>query len=126
MITLEEVKQIAKGYEVVPISGEILADIRTPMEVLRILKGTSSHCYMLESVEKQEKWGRYTFLGFDPKMEITCVNGTMTIKGEEERIFQTKNPGEEIKAILKEYRSPKIQGLPTFTGGLVGYFPMIM
>ena len=122
MITLEEVKQLAKGYEVVPISGEILADIRTPMEVLRILKGRSSHCYMLESVEKQEKWGRYTFLGFDPKMEITCVNGTMTIKGEEERIFQTKNPGEEIKAILKEYRSPKIQGLPTFTGGLVGYF----
>lgn len=122
MITLKELKQLAEGYKVVPISGEILADIRTPMEVLRILKGTSSHCYMLESVEKQEKWGRYTFLGFDPKMEITCVNGTMTIKGEQERTFQTKNPGEEIKEILKEYRSPKIEGLPTFTGGLVGYF----
>ena len=122
MITLDELKQLSKGYTIVPISGEILADIRTPMEVLRILKGVSSHCYMLESVEKQEKWGRYTFLGFEPKMEITCVNGTMTIKGEEERKFQTQNPGKEIKEILKEYRSPRIEGLPSFTGGLVGYF----
>lgn len=51
MITFEEAKELSKGYKVVPISMEIMSDIRTPMQVLRILKGVSSHCYMLESVE---------------------------------------------------------------------------
>ena len=122
MITLQEAKELAKGYHVVPISKEIMADIRTPMQVLRILKGVSHHCYMLESVENQEKWGRYTFLGYDPKMEITCTNGKMTIRNGKEEICEVEHPGEHIKEILQEYTSPKVEGLPTFTGGLVGYF----
>lgn len=122
MITLQQAKELARDYKVVPISREIMADIKTPMEVLRILKGVSSHCYMLESVENQEKWGRYTFLGYDPKMEITCTNGRMTIRNGKEEVRQTDHPGDVIKEILREYRSPKVEGLPTFTGGLVGYF----
>ena len=122
MITFEEAKELSKGYKVVPISMEIMSDIRTPMQVLRILKGVSSHCYMLESVENQEKWGRYTFLGYDPKLEITCTNGVMKVKNRKTEISKVKHPGEKIKEILKEYTSPKIKELPTFTGGLVGYF----
>ena len=122
MITFEEAKGLSKGYKVVPISMEIMSDIRTPMQVLRILKGVSSHCYMLESVENQEKWGRYTFLGYDPKLEITCTNGVMTVKNGKTKVSEVKHPGEKIKEILKEYTSPKIKELPTFTGGLVGYF----
>ena len=122
MITFEEAKELSKGYKVVPISMEIMSDIRTPMQVLRILKGVSSHCYMLESVENQEKWGRYTFLGYDPKLEITCTNGVMKVKNGKTEIREVKHPGEKIKEILKEYTSPKIKELPTFTGGLVGYF----
>lgn len=71
MLSLEEARKLADGYQIVPISREILADIRTPIEALRILKGVDKHCYILESVENQEIWGRYTFLGYDPKMEIT-------------------------------------------------------
>ena len=122
MITFEEAKELSKGYKVVPISMEIMSDIRTPMQLLRILKGVSSHCYMLESVENQEKWGRYTFLGYDPKLEITCTNGVMKVKNGKTEISEVKHPGEKIKEILKEYTSPKIKELPTFTGGLVGYF----
>ena len=122
MITLQEAKELAEGYKVVPISKEIMADIKTPIEVLRILKGVSKHCYMLESVENQEKWGRYTFLGYEPKMEITCMNGQMTIKNGKEITKAVSHPGERIKEILQEYTSPKVEGLPTFTGGLVGYF----
>ena len=122
MITLQEAKELAEGYKVVPISKEIMADIKTPMEVLRILKGVSKHCYMLESVENQEKWGRYTFLGYEPKMEVTCMNGQMTIRNGKETTKVVKHPGESIKEILKEYTSPRVDGLPTFTGGLVGYF----
>lgn len=48
VITLQEAKELAEGYKVVPISKEIMADIKTPMEVLRILKGVSKHCYTHE------------------------------------------------------------------------------
>lgn len=121
-MTLEEAKKIAQNYNIVPIYEEILSDIKTPVEVLRILKGVSSHCFMLESVENQEQWGRYTFLGFDPVMEITCTDGMMTIRNGDVVSKQVSHPGETIKKILEEYRSPRIEGMPTFTGGLVGYF----
>lgn len=125
MTTLEQAKQMADGYKVVPISREILSDTVTPMEVLRILKGVSKHCYMLESVENQEVWGRYTFLGYDPKLEITCMNGEMCIResGSEEGVKEpVAHPGAKIKEILRDYTSPKVKDLPSFTGGLVGYF----
>lgn len=119
--TFDEVKKIVaeKKFKVIPLSCEILSDIATPIEVLRILKNVSAHCYMLESVAEQEKWGRYTFLGFEPKLCITCTRGKMKI-GEKE--FFTENPSAEIRKILAEYKSPRIENLPTFTGGLVGYF----
>lgn len=122
MITLEEARKISQGYKVVPISREILSDIRTPIEVLRILKGVSKHCYMLESVENQEKWGRYTFLGYDPCMEITCTDGRMTIRNGSVEERNVPHPQQRIREILADYTSPKIDDLPSFTGGLVGYF----
>ena len=93
MISLEEARKLSQGYKIVPISKEILSDITTPMQVLRILKGVSSHCFMLESVENQEKWGRYTFLGYDPKLEITCTDGVMVIKNGSEKIKNVEHPG---------------------------------
>ena len=64
-------KIAAQGiYKVLPVSCEILSDICTPIEALKKLKKVSAHCYMLESVVEREKWGRYTFLGYDPTMEI--------------------------------------------------------
>lgn len=123
MISLQEAKRLAGGYKLVPVAGEILSDIRTPIEVLRILKSVSSHCYLLESVEKQERWGRYTFLGFDPKLEITCQNGEMRVRGEDgDRCFTTDRPDLEIRKILSDYTSLRVESLPPFTGGLVGYF----
>ena len=67
---LAELKKIisAGEFKNVPISCELFSDICTPIEVLRILKNVSIHCYMLESVAEKEQWGRYTFLGFDPKL----------------------------------------------------------
>ena len=66
-------------YRAAPVSMEILSDIRTPLEVLRILKNISGHCYLLESLADQEQWGRYTFLGYRPKLEITCRDGQMKV-----------------------------------------------
>ena len=119
--TLDEVKTIASAgsYNVLPVSCEILADICTPIEALKILKNVSTHCYLLESAQPSEKWGRYTFLGLDPKMEITCQNGCMKAG---ELTFETQDPSQTLREILAQYKSPRFAYLPTFTGGLVGYF----
>lgn len=122
--SLEEAIELKKSeeYKIVPISTEILSDIKTPIEVMRILKNVSSHCYMLESIEDNRNWGRYTFLGYEPKMEITCTNSRLVIKGEKKLEVLTSNPGQYIREILNDYKSKKYDFLPTFTGGLVGYF----
>ena len=84
--SLDEVKEIAKNeeYKRIPISYELFSDIATPIEVLRVLKNASNHCYMLESIEDSQKWGRYTFLGFDPLLEFTCQDGTVQIRGDKD------------------------------------------
>jgi len=115
---LNEVNHLLQDYKVIPVSRTIYSDIRTPIEVLKILKSISKNCYMLESLEDSSKWGRYTFLGFDPKLEITCTNGTVKINGSEIK----GDPKKHIKKILDENKSPKFNYLPPFTGGLVGYF----
>lgn len=119
--SLEKVRKIAETgkYNVVPVSIEMMSDIKTPIEVLKILKNVSNNCYMLESVTGDEKWGRYTFLGFDPKLEITCINGQMKIGL---LSFETEDPGKYIRQVLDQYKSPRFDDLPSFTGGLVGYF----
>ena len=122
--TLQEVKQIAETnrYNIIPISYEIFSDIKTPIETLKILKNVSRHCFILESVEDSKKWGRYTFLGFEPKLEFTCANGQLSIKNSEIVKIKTSHPSEYIRDILNQYKSPKFDYLPPFTGGFVGYF----
>lgn len=119
--SLTKVEEIAESgkYDILPVSCEILSDICTPIEALRILKNVSNHCYILESVADNEKWGRYTFLGFDPKLEVTCVDGKMKVG---DLSVTTDNPTKQIREILSSYKSPKFDYLPSFTGGFVGYF----
>lgn len=121
MPALAEVKKIASEakYNVLPVSLEMLSDFITPIETMRILKNVSTHCYMLESAQSNETWGRYTFLGFDPKLEITCVNGEMKIGNLK---VTTEHPSDYLRQILADYKSPRFDYLPSFTGGLVGYF----
>ena len=119
--TLDTVREIASAekYTVLPVSCEILSDFTTPIETLRILKNISTHCYLLESAQANETWGRYSFLGFDPKLEITCVDGEMKIGS---LIVRTDDPSESLRQILADFKSPRFDYLPSFTGGLVGYF----
>ncbi|SHJ91146.1 anthranilate synthase component I [Propionispora hippei] len=121
--TLKQAKELAaQGYARIPISREMYADRFTPIEVMRTLKHVSSHCYMLESAEDARKWGRYTFLGFDPTAELSCKGKCLCIRAGTTVTEQVSHPGDAIRRILAENRSPKIEGLPPFTGGLVGYF----
>jgi len=121
---LEECKKLAEEgiYGVIPVSTEIFADTSTPIEVLQILKKVSGHVYLLESAEADKRWGRYSFLGYDPLMELTCYNGTVKIKNP----MMTQTVSQDIRScvrdMIRENNSPKFAYLPSFTGGLVGYF----
>lgn len=118
---LSDVREIAATgqYNVLPVSCEILSDFTTPIETMRILKNVSAHCYMLESAQANETWGRYTFLGFDPKLEITCIDGEMQAGNIK---VKTDHPSDYLRQVLAGYKSPRFDYLPSFTGGLVGYF----
>jgi anthranilate synthase component 1 len=122
--SLDEAKSMSSAYKMIPISKAIYCDSTTPIEVLKSLKAISSHCYMLESLEDASKWGRYTFLGYDPQLEITCTNGVVAIHSQVNIPITAdmNDPNSCIKQILDEYRSPRLAFLPPFTGGLVGYF----
>ena len=108
----------SKEYDIIPVSCEILSDVCTPIEAMKALKNVSNHCYMLESAAEKEKWGRYTFLGYDPKLLLTAVGNDVTVGD----IKMMSDPIAQIRQILSRYRSPKFDYLPTFTGGFVGYF----
>ena len=101
------------------------------MEVLRTLRGASRHCYLLESASQTESWGRYSFLGCHPTLELNLTDGVLSIRrtakvgaGESETVETRRvaHPGEALRELLKEYKSPVLEGLSPFTGGLVGYF----
>ena len=95
-LSLEQVKAYQGEYKVVPICRSIYADVRTPIEVLRIVKNISSHCYLLESMEDSQRWGRYTFIGYDPQMGLYCKDSTVHIKTGAEVQIHTDHPEQLI------------------------------
>jgi anthranilate synthase component 1 len=128
--TLEEVRRLCKedGFRRVPVMRELYADGFTTIEAMRALRHASNHVFLLESAEADQRWGRYSFLGFDPSMEITCLNGTLTVRtdvGTGKRHVKTcevEHPGTFLRKVLADNRSPQLEGFPPFCGGLVGYF----
>ncbi len=122
--SLEECIKIADSgkYGVIPVWCEILSDSTTPIEVLKKLKNVSKHVYLLESAEADKKWGRYSFLGYDPLMEITAYNGEVTVTDPDGVRTERIDIRAAIREIIETYKSPENEELPSFTGGLVGYF----
>ncbi|SEA22014.1 anthranilate synthase component 1 [Pseudobutyrivibrio sp. ACV-2] len=125
----EVIKYAETGqYKRVPVAIELLSDSLTTIEAVRRIKNASHQCYLLESASQSETWGRYSFLGFNPKLEVTCQDGIVLIKendGKDKLLIEerdVKHPGEVLREIISKYKSPTVPGLPTFTGGLVGYF----
>ena len=121
--TISEIRAIPNlhKYKRVSVAMEFLSDFITPIEAMRILKSHSTHTFLLESVEDRKQWGRWSFLGFEPKLEITARGECVYLNGVESPAHKG-NPNALIRSILAEYKSPKIDALPPFCGGLVGYF----
>lgn len=119
--TYEQAKQYEKDYTYVPVCKDILADDVTPILMLRKLAALDEQYFLLESVEGGNL-GRYSFLGYHPKLSVSCKNGVVKVKENGMVRIIPGKPKEALQILLEQYRSPQIEGLPTFTGGLVGYF----
>lgn len=119
--SIDDVKKIDNlfSYKRAAISKEIYSDFITPIELMRILRNNSDKVFLLESINDKYNWGRYTFLGYEPILNITCKRYDVYINGE---FYKRENPKVIIREILKDYKSPKLENMPPFTGGLVGYF----
>jgi len=123
----DEIMELAKSYNTIPVCKEILADVITPITLLRRIAASKKRFFLLESIEGGEKWGRYSFIGYDPIMRVSCKNAVVTIdRNGKMKNIKTKKPLEVLRSILKDYKSPSLKELPPFTGGLVGYFAYSM
>ncbi len=116
----EDLKE--QGYNLIPVSREIPADLETPVSAfLKIARG--DYAFLLESVRGGEKWGRYTFLGSEPSMVIRARANRMDVirpgRGIESRSIT--NAFDELRREVKRLRAPELPGNPRFFGGAVGF-----
>jgi anthranilate synthase component 1 len=113
----------AEGYNRIPVVREVLADLDTPLSVyLKLAAGPYS--YLFESVQGGEKWGRYSIIGLPSRCRLVVRGHTVeTIKNNAVvSSVEVSDPLEAIEAYQAQYRVPELDGLPRFSGGLVGYF----
>lgn len=120
--TFEEIEHLLTDYSMIPICKEIYSDVITPITLLRKMEAFGKNFFLLESVEGGEKWARYSFLGYEPVLHISCKGGKVTQKSGEIETTVEMDPMDGLREQLNKYKSPKIEGMPTFTGGFVGYF----
>ncbi|MDO5560291.1 MAG: anthranilate synthase component I [Oscillospiraceae bacterium] len=119
----EEVKKTLKNYKTVPVFCEIISDTHTPVQIYNSLCSESENSFILESVDNNEKWGRYSFIGIRPEMRLTVYGHSVTVSGSSgQTVSQTDDPRLLISEYIEKYKAPCISNAPAFTGGLVGYF----
>lgn len=121
--SFEEARAKAADVDFVPVAMETFADMETPVSVFKRFNETSSYCFLLDSVEGGEKWGRYSFIGKDPLLTIRVKGQTAVIQyrdGRAERI--EGNPYKTVEDIMSNYKGAKVDGMPRFSGGIVGFF----
>ena len=121
--SLETVRKLLNEYRTVPVSASRLMDCSTPVGIFSALKNSCEDCFLLESVERSEQWGRYSFLGIRPKAKITIRGGNADFsQNGSVRSEHVENPAGYLAKLVEKYRSPRLPDFPRFTGGLVGYF----
>ncbi len=120
--SFDKVLELKDSYSVIPVYKEIYADVVTPITLLRRIALKSDKFFLLESIEGGEKWGRYSYLGFNPKARLAYKDGTLTVTGEGARTVKTNKPYDAVREYLADYKTPRFDDIPPFTGGLMGYY----
>ncbi len=120
--SLEDYIASSKQYAYVPLYTRLMGDTITPVQIYQTVRHLSPYSYLLESVQQNEKLGRYSWLGLDPLM-IFESNGTqITVKDSEGTRTIEGNPLEVLFSVMEDYRPALCEDLLPFEGGLVGYF----
>ena len=124
MITAEQFqRQAAEGHTRIPVVREVLSDLDTPLSVyLKLADG--AYTYLFESVEGGERFGRYSIIGL-PARRVYSFRGHTLEVSEHGEVLETRevaDPLAEVDALRAEHSVPQLDGLPGFTGGLVGWF----
>jgi len=124
MITAERFDVLAaEGHNRIPVAREVLSDLDTPLSVyLKLADGP--HAYLFESVEGGENWGRYSIIGLPCRRVYAFHGHALRVEelGECVETREVADPLAEIERLRRSYRVAEVEGLPAFTGGLVGYF----
>ena len=113
----------AQDYNRIPVSRLVLADAETPLTAyLKLAAGKYS--YLLESVEGGEKWGRYSIIGLPCRtlLRVRGFRAEVLVRGEVVESEEVDDPLAFVESFQRRYRTPDIEDLPVFHGGLVGYF----
>ncbi len=120
--SIDEFKQKAKEFNIIPVYREILADLDTPVSAYRKIN-QSTYGFLLESVEGGEQLARYSFLGTNPSIIFKSKGTQVEITKDGETLLQkeSSNPLDELKTLLSQYNVYRDPQLPRFFGGAVGY-----
>src|SRR6478736_4859840 len=118
----KEFSRLAREAPLVPVVKSVSADLLTPVSAFLAIAQKESHAFLLESVERGEQIGRYTFLGAAPYMRVKAHNGKVEIERGRKREVADGTIFQVVKRLLREHRVATVPGLPPFTSGAVGYF----
>ncbi|WP_054957117.1 anthranilate synthase component I [Paenibacillus dakarensis] len=119
--SMEQVVSLAGQYNLIPVAIRLLADMETPIRIFQRY-AERERAFLLESVEGGVQWARYSFIGTDPFLMISGKQGHIEVDLNGTRKQLTGKPVEELKALLRSYRSPQLDEMPPFTGGAIGFF----
>jgi anthranilate synthase component I len=118
----KEFSRLAREATLVPVVKSVSADLLTPVSAFLAISQKQSHAFLLESIERGEQIGRYTFLGAGPYMRVRAQQGKVEIERGRKRETVKENIFQVVKRLLREHRPATFPGLPPFTAGAVGYF----
>ena len=122
MLDFKEFARLAREATLVPVVKSVSADLLTPVSAFLAVADKEPYAFLLESVERGEQIGRYTFLGARPYMRVRAAKGTVEIERGRKREVIKENVFHVVKRLLREHRPASVAGLPPFTAGAVGYF----
>jgi len=112
-----------QGYNHIPVTREVLADLDTPLSTYLKLADTG-YSYLLESAHGGERWGRYSIVGLPAETVLKVFGNQVLVESHGDVIedFETDDPLEYVEKFKESYRAPILESLPLFSGGMVGYF----
>ncbi len=120
--SLPEARRLAREYDVVPLYAELIGDLETPISAA-LKFADEENVFLLESAEAAERFGRYSFLGFDPKRTLSYRDGLYTVvDADGVREVPAKDPFRGLAEIVGQKSVAPLPNLPAFVGGAVGYF----